>query len=193
MQIRQKLHSCTVPELVLSTAHEVGEEAVETAGLRILTQACLACLTAMCFPPVQCALPSSSAVRTALASSSAGSATSSWTVSTGVMRSTAVEVGRGQCCQRGQMPTPGFEPRLSVEFFLWQKGVNSPSLLTMFVSCLFVQEIPCHRLWSSPKLSAALFPHLKGFRLHLQPAALSQPWLSLPFCRGALQPFHLPL
>lgn len=36
MQIRQKLHSCTIPELVLSTAYEVGEEAVQTAELMTL-------------------------------------------------------------------------------------------------------------------------------------------------------------
>lgn len=53
-------------------------------------------LIAGCFPPhtLQCALQSSSAERTAPASSSAESATSSGTVPTGPMRSSAVKVGR---------------------------------------------------------------------------------------------------
>lgn len=59
----------------------------------------------------------------------------------------------------------------------------------MLVSCLFVQEIPCHHLWNSPKLSAALSPHLKDFRLHLQPAALSQPWLPFLFAEVPCGPF----
>lgn len=92
------------------------------------------------------------------------------------------------------MPTPVFEPRLSVVYFPHvtqghHLGVSSPSLLTMFVSCLFVQEIPCHHLWSSPKLSASLSPHLKDFRLHLQLAVLSQPWRAFLFAGVPCGPF----
>lgn len=80
--------------------YEVGEDAAELTGaLRALTshlKPCLACLIPGHFPPMQCALQSSSAARTALASRSARSAISSWTASTGAMRSSAVKVGRGR-------------------------------------------------------------------------------------------------
>lgn len=101
-------HTCKVDQAKTTQLHYTrvhimrwGEEVAEpTDALRTLTShltPCLACLIPGCFPPAQCALQSSSAARTALASSSAGSATSSWTASTGAMKSSAVKVRRRQC------------------------------------------------------------------------------------------------
>lgn len=56
---------------------------------------CLVCLIPEFSPSMQCALQSSSAVRTALALSSAGSATNNGTASMEAMKSSAVKVGRG--------------------------------------------------------------------------------------------------